>query len=212
MPIIDLSDLPADVQSHELVDVMLSGANAKAARVAPCLTDPTSTAWAAATSYAVGDRVMLATGQFVEVTVAGDSDATIPTAPLLIGDTVTDGDVTWKRIAPTPDQLAEAKLVLLGALKRWADAGAGALTSASIDDFAYTLDTRQRTGFNLWPSEVKALQDICSVGVENASKAFSFCPSGVTAYHAPWCNVYFGANYCSCGADIAGFPIYEMPA
>lgn len=27
--------------------------------------------------------------------------------------------------------------------------------------------------------------------------------------HAPWCNLMFGAAYCSCGADIAGRPIYE---
>jgi hypothetical protein len=27
--------------------------------------------------------------------------------------------------------------------------------------------------------------------------------------HRPWCNLNFGATYCSCGADIAGEPIYE---
>jgi hypothetical protein len=27
--------------------------------------------------------------------------------------------------------------------------------------------------------------------------------------HLPWCNINFGALYCSCGADIAGEPIYE---
>lgn len=27
--------------------------------------------------------------------------------------------------------------------------------------------------------------------------------------HLPWCNLAFGANWCSCGADIAGEPIYE---
>ena len=27
--------------------------------------------------------------------------------------------------------------------------------------------------------------------------------------HLPWCNLNFGALYCSCGADIAGEPIYE---
>lgn len=29
------------------------------------------------------------------------------------------------------------------------------------------------------------------------------------AQHRPWCALYFGAAYCSCGADIAGEPIYE---
>lgn len=27
--------------------------------------------------------------------------------------------------------------------------------------------------------------------------------------HRPWCNLNFGATYCSCGVDIAGVPIYE---
>ena len=27
--------------------------------------------------------------------------------------------------------------------------------------------------------------------------------------HYPWCSLTFGALYCSCGADIAGHPIYE---
>ncbi|TLM87213.1 hypothetical protein [Pseudarthrobacter sp. NamE5] len=30
-----------------------------------------------------------------------------------------------------------------------------------------------------------------------------------TSEHRPWCNLNFGATYCSCGADIAGEPIYE---
>lgn len=32
---------------------------------------------------------------------------------------------------------------------------------------------------------------------------------GVGSVHAPWCALNFGANYCSCGADIAGYPIFE---
>ena len=27
--------------------------------------------------------------------------------------------------------------------------------------------------------------------------------------HQPWCNLAFGALYCSCGADLAGFPLWE---
>lgn len=27
--------------------------------------------------------------------------------------------------------------------------------------------------------------------------------------HLPWCNLNFGATYCSCGVDIAGVPIFE---
>ena len=29
--------------------------------------------------------------------------------------------------------------------------------------------------------------------------------------HLPWCSLSMGANYCSCGASIAGFPIFENP-
>lgn len=30
-----------------------------------------------------------------------------------------------------------------------------------------------------------------------------------SASHRAWCSLAFGASYCSCGADIAGVPIYE---
>lgn len=33
-------------------------------------------------------------------------------------------------------------------------------------------------------------------------------PSDLAAHRA-WCSLMFGATYCSCGADIAGEPIYE---
>lgn len=209
--IITIDDLPAAVSANELVDTMLAGANAKAARVAPCLVEPTTTSWVTATAYAVGDRVKIATNQYLEATVAGTSSATTPTAPAVIGDTVADGDVTWKRIAPTTEQLAEAKLVLVGAMKRWVEAGAGALQSQTVGPFGMTVDTRQRSsGFNLWPSEINQLQEICQSNTTGSSGAFSFSPSGAASAHLPWCSLNFGATYCSCGVDIAGYPIYEL--
>jgi len=39
--------------------------------------------------------------------------------------------------------------------------------------------------------------------------AFAVDTVGTTAAHLPWCATYFGAPYCSCGADIAGYPIFE---
>lgn len=104
--IIVLNDLPAAVQSAELVSTMLDAANAKASRVAPCLAD-----------------------------------------------------------TPTADQLSEAKLVLIGAIMRWSDAGSGAVTSQTAGVFGMTVDTRQRTGFNLWPSEIADLQNLCTGGL-----------------------------------------------
>jgi hypothetical protein len=159
--IVALSDLPESIKSAELVQAMLSGANAKAARVAPCLT------W----------------------------DGTVIDQP-----------------APSADQLAEARLVLIGAIRRWVEAGSGALQQQTAGPFSQTVDTRQRsTGYNLWPSEITQLQDICSAGKDASSGAFSFSPAaGTSTLHAPWCAINFGANYCSCGADIAGYPIYEV--
>lgn len=44
-------------------------------------------------------------------------------------------------------------------------------------------------------------------------KAFGVQIAGFdTEYHAEWCSLNFGATYCSCGADIAGVPIFGQPA
>jgi hypothetical protein len=57
--------------------------------------------------------------------------------------------------------------------------------------------------FYLTKQERKALGD----GVQ---RAFGVQIAGcATTSHLPWCNLAFGATYCSCGADIAGEPIYE---
>lgn len=152
--IIQVTDLPAAIQSAESVDMLVAGANAKASRVAPCLADTTT--------------------------------------------------------PPSEDQLAEAKLVLVGAVKRWIEAGAGSLQSQQAGPFGVTVDTRQRTGYNLWPSEIEALQQICSTGT--GREAFSLDTVGTSslASHAPYCDLYFGGTTCSCGYSLTGVsPIYE---
>lgn len=156
--IITVTDLPTAIQSEEMVADMIAGANAKASRVAPCLT------W--------------------------------------------DGTVT-DQPAPSADQVAEAKLVLLGAVKRWAEAGSGAFQSQTAGPFGVSVDTRQRGGFNLWPSEITDLQAICSTGT-TGRQAWSMDTSPASSAHLPWCSLSMGAAYCSCGADIAGYPIYEL--
>lgn len=40
--------------------------------------------------------------------------------------------------------------------------------------------------------------------------AFGLDMLGAATVHLPWCSLSMGAAYCSCGADIAGFPIYEL--
>ena len=57
----------------------------------------TYSAWATSTAYSLGNRRIptVANGYYYEVTVAGTSSGTQPTWPTTLGDTVTDGGVTW---------------------------------------------------------------------------------------------------------------------
>lgn len=41
--------------------------------------------------------------------------------------------------------------------------------------------------------------------------AFDIDTAGSASRHLPWCSFSMGATYCSCGADLAGFPIFENP-
>lgn len=114
--------------------------------------------------------------------------------------------------APTDDQIAEAKLILIGAVMRWSQAGSGALQTqtqtAGVFTSGTTFDTRQRTGFNLWPSEITQLQDICKTG--GKSKAYAVDTIGCGMYHALACSLNFGGSVCSCGVSIAWTQIYEQ--
>jgi hypothetical protein len=141
--------------------------------------------------------VALRTAELIDIMVAGANAKALRIAPCLAS---TDP-------IPTDGQLAEAQLVLIGAVKRWAEAGSGALQQQSAGPFSQVLDTRQRTGYNLWPSEIEQLQSICAP--EN-SGAFSIDTAPTGSAHLPWCSLNFGAVYCSCGVDIAGYPIFEL--
>lgn len=150
MAIIAKEDLPSAIQAAEMIDMMIDGANARAARVAPCLAslDP----------------------------------------------------------EPSDEQLSEARLVIIGALRRWVEAGSGAFQQQTAGPFSVSTDTRQRTGYNFWPSEITQLQDICK---DKSSGAFGIDTIGTGTIHSPICALAFGALYCSCAAVIAGFPLYE---
>ena len=146
---------PADVASFtgslepSTVDTMIAGANARAARVAPCLLE--------------------------------------------------EGHEAAQ---------AEAKLILLGAIKRWAEAGSGAIAQTSAGPFQLATDTRQRTGYNLWPSEITALQELCSTADSDAYSVDTV-PGGTSIQHADTCSFVFGAAYCSCGAVLTqGWPLW----
>lgn len=57
----------------------------------------TYSAWATSTAYSLGNRRIptSSNGYYYEATVAGTSSGTQPTWPTTLGDTVTDGGVTW---------------------------------------------------------------------------------------------------------------------
>ena len=121
------------------------------------------------------------------------------------------------RVAPClaePESVAarsEAKLILVGAVQRWAEAGSGAVAQTSAGPFQLSTDTRQRTGFNLWPSEIEVLQDLCS---KDAGGAFGVdtAPTSGRVFHDEACSVVFGASYCSCGAVLTGGePLWPSP-
>lgn len=142
MEIITKNDLPSALQSHELVEVMLAGANAKALRVAPCLAD-----------------------------------------------------------SPSREALAEARLVLLGAVKRWVEAGSGAFQQQTAGPFSVSTDTRQRTGFALWPSEITALQDVCA-GEGGDGGAFTVDMTGAPFMSNPLAGAV--VNTAECGPTPIG--------
>ena len=86
----------------------------------------------------------------------------------LVATLVDGANARALRVAPClaePDNTAaraEAKLILAGAVQRWAEAGAGGIQQVSAGPFQFGADTRQRTGFNLWPSEIEVLQQLCA--------------------------------------------------
>jgi hypothetical protein len=94
----------------------------------------------------------------LEVMVAGVSATAVRVAPCL-SDPV------------NVDARAEATLILIGAVKRWAEAGSGALQTQQSGPFSQTIDTRQRAGYNLWPSEIAQLEAICASATATSNRA-----------------------------------------
>lgn len=119
----------------------------------------------------------------------------------------------------TEGQFDEALMVLVGAVMRWSEAGTGVVQQQMAGPFSVLKDTsRPRSGFRLWPTEIQQLQDICG-GSGSAAFSIDTVPSDGTI-HADICsvnayvddqgNTVYGGAYCSCGADIAGVPLYEV--
>lgn len=87
--------------------------------------------------------------------------------------------------------------------------------SVAVDDGSVSRTYRSSTGrvtiIDAWWSLLSP---------PSSSGAFSIFPTGCRTIHADICtanrymddagNVIYGGTYCSCGADIAGYPIYEV--
>lgn len=138
--------------------------------------------------------------------------ATIPEAKALA--MIEDALAMAARVAPCIitdefEYTAAAKAILRGAVLRWHDAGSGAVTQQQVGPFGQSIDTRQQRRGMFWPTEIEQLQDLCR-GPEAPSGAFDVDTVGYGTAHAAWCSLVFGATYCSCGYDIAGYPIFEQ--
>ena len=96
----------------------------------------------------------------------------------LVDALVAGANAQATRVAPclvdTTDQavLDEARMVLIGAVKRWLQAGSGAVTQQTAGPFSFTVDTRSgRSGYSFWPSETATLRLLC--GAETEADAFT---------------------------------------
>jgi len=102
-----------------------------------------------------------------------------------------------------------AKAIIRGAILRWNEAGTGAITSETVAKGPFThsqtVDTKTARRSMFWPSEIDELKSLCA---SSGTGAFSIDTVGFGSFHADTCSINFGATYCSCGADIAGFPLF----
>ena len=47
--------------------------------------------------------------------------------------------------------------------------------------------------------------------ITDGGRAFAVDTAPSSSLHLPWCSLRMGAEFCSCGTDIAGYPIYGLP-
>jgi hypothetical protein len=76
--------------------------------------------------------------------------------------------------------------------------------TVSVDDGSTSKSYRSGKGRVTIPDEMWAL-----LGLTEPSGAFAIDMAGTCSEHLAWCSLVLGATYCSCGVDIAGFPLFE---
>lgn len=81
--------------------------------------------------------------------------------------------------------------------------------AVSVDDGSVSRSYRSSTG------RVRILDewwDLLGLGESGGGGVYAIDTAGSSAAHLAWCSLMMGANYCSCGVDIAGFPLFETGA
>lgn len=122
--------------------------------------------------------------------------ATLTTAP--------DGE-TADALALRTAKIAGVKSILRAAILRWNDGGSGTIQTQTTGPFSQTTQVQARRAM-FYASEKDDLRDLCKDADASKSYAVDTVPSVVV--HAVWCDLMLGGTTCSCGADIAGYPIY----
>ena len=77
--------------------------------------------------------------------------------------------------------------------------------TVAVDDGSTSRTYSSSRGRVAMLDEWWALLGLASAG----GGAYAIDTVGSVSSHLPWCSLSMGAAYCSCGADIAGFPLYE---
>lgn len=117
--------------------------------------------------------------------------------------------ITDAEFRTNPAKAGALKAILRGAILRWHEAGTGAVVQQTAGPFAQTTDTSKARRGMFWPSEIEQIRGLCNESP--GQKAYTVDTAGPATVHLPWCSLHFGATYCSCGVDIAGYPIFEAP-
>ena len=104
------------------------------------------------------------------------------------------------------EHAAAAKAIIRGAILRWHEAGTGVVSQQGAGPFQQSIDTRQPRKSMFWPSEITELQELCAEA--GGGGAFAVDTVATTDYHAEYCALNFDANYCDCGAVLAGYPLW----
>ena len=105
-----------------------------------------------------------------------------------------------------------AKAILRAAVLRWHESGQGSVSYQGAGPFQQSVDTRQPRRTMFWPSEITQLQELCAESGDGGAFTVDTVRTSLFEEHAEWCALNFDANYCDCGANIAGFPIFGEPA